>query len=157
MQGNYPETVIEVIDAEMRFRPATLRAVEAFASSKPWSGSLFERKEKFIKVNHDLAAAYGAPKPELHFEQIDGTSSGSSYYLPKMHRIVLSGRLSVVTYLHEFAHALGKDEADACKWSINLFRQCFPRQFSRLIHRGHMLIRPTDVGRMKVAAGTISG
>ncbi|MCH7700374.1 MAG: hypothetical protein IID37_01685 [Planctomycetes bacterium] len=157
MQGDYPETVIEVIDSEMRFRPATLRAVRAFASSKPWSGSLEKRKEKFIKVTHDLATAYNVPEPDLRFEQLDGTSSGGSYYLPKMHLIIMSGKLSVVTYLHEFAHALGKDEADACRWSINLFRQCFPRQFSRLIHRGHMLIRPTDVGRVSVTSGTISG
>ena len=148
MRNDYPETVIEVMDEAMRFKPATLRAVRAFASSKPWSGSIEKRKEKFAKVNFDLAAAYGAPKPELRFEQMDGTCSSSSYYLSMAHRIVLSGKLSVVTYLHEFAHALGKDEADACRWSINLFRQCFPRQFSRLIHRGHMLIRPTDVGRV---------
>lgn len=122
-----------------------------FASSNPWSGSLEKRKEKFSKVNDDLAAAYGTPKPELRFEQMDGTSSRGSYYLPTAHRIVLIGRLSVVTYLHEFAHALAKDEASACRWSINVFRQCFPRQFSRLIHRGHMLIRPSDVGRVAVA------
>ena len=145
MRGDYPETVIEVIDSRMRFRPATLRVVRAFASSKPWSGSLEKRKEKFIRLNHDLAEAYGIPEPELHFQQMDGSSSGGSHYLPSPHRIVLSGRLSVVTYLHELAHALGKDETDACKWSINLFRECFPQQFSRLIHRGHMLIRPADV------------
>ena len=157
MRGDYPETVIEVIDVEMRFRPAMLRAVRAFASSRPWSGSLQKRKEKFIKLNHDLATACNIPEPEFRFEQMDGTSSGGSYYLPTAHRIVLAGKLSVVTYLHEFAHALGKDETDACKWAINLFRQCFPRQFSRLIHRGHMLIRPTDVGRVPVATGKISG
>ena len=147
MRGEYPETVIEVIDSRMRFRPATLRAVRAFSLCKPWSGSLEKRKEKFVKVNYDLAEAYSIPAPELRFQQMDGSSSGGSHYLPTANCIVLSGRLSVVTYLHEFAHALGKDETDACRWSINLFRRCFPRQFARLLHKGHMLIRPSDVAR----------
>lgn len=153
MRDNYPQTVIEVIDADMRFRPATLRAVRTFASSKPWLGSLEERTEKFISVNRDLAEAYGIPDPELRFEQIDGTGSGGSCYLRSGHRILLTGKLSVVTFLHEFGHALGKDETDACRWSINVFRQCFPRQFSRLVHRGHMLIRPADVNCGRAVAG----
>ena len=155
MQGDYPQTVIEVIDAQMRFRPATLRAVRAFASSRPWSGSLEKRKEKFIRVNQDLAKAYATSEPRLRFEQIDGSSSGNSYYRRSTHSIVLTGKLSVVTFLHEYGHALGKDEIEACRWSINLFRRCFPRQFSRLVHRGHMLIRPSDVGRVLAVRGKI--
>ena len=146
MRSDYPETVLEVLDDEMRFRPATLRAVQAFAFSKPWRGSLEKRKKKFLTLNHDLASSCDIPEPDLRFERIDGTSSKGSYYQPNAHRIVMTGKLSVVTYLHEFGHALGKDEVDACRWSVNLFRRCFPRQFSRLVHRGHTLIRPADVG-----------
>ena len=156
MQGNYPETVIEVLDDEMRFRPATLRAVQAFARSRPWRGSLEERKKKFLKVNHDLASSCDIPEPDLRFGHIDGSSSRGSYYRPSAHRIVTTGRLSVVSYLHEFAHALGKNEVDACRWSINLFRRCFPRQFSKLVHRGHTLVRAADVGGVLSAAGRIS-
>ncbi len=147
MQGNYPETVIEVLDDEMRFRPTTLRAVRAFASSKPWRGSLEKREEKFLRLNHDLASSCEIPEPDLRFGRIDGTSSRGSYYRPSAHGIVMTGKLSVVTYLHEFGHAMGKDEADACRWSVNLFRRCFPRQYSRLVHRGHTLVRAADVGR----------
>ena len=46
-------------------------------------------------------------------------------------------RLSVVTYLHEFAHAMGRDERGACRWSLNLFRRVFPEQFARLRTDGH--------------------
>jgi len=155
MRGEYPETVVELIDADMRFRPATLRAVQTFAAAKPWTGSIERRKEKFLALNQALAKACGISVPELHFEQLDRTSSGRSHYLPIAHRIVLTGKLSVVTFLHEFGHALGKDEFDACGWSVNLFRRCFPRQFSRLIHRGHLLLRPDDVGRVLCVAGKI--
>ena len=146
MQANYSETVTEVLDDEMRFRSATLRAVQAFASSKPWRGSLQERKEKFLTLNHDLASSCDIPEPELRFGRIDATSSSGSYYQPSAHRIVPTGKLSVVTYLHEFGHALGQGEADACRWSVNLFRRYSPRQFSKLVHRGHTLIRPADLG-----------
>ena len=49
--------------------------------------------------------------------------------------------LSVLAYLHEFAHARGADERQACHWSINLFRRCFPRSFARCRAVGHTLVR----------------
>jgi hypothetical protein len=137
---DYPETVNEVL-AAMKFRQAALRAVRAFAASRPWSGSLDVRKEKFRKLNHDLAVAYGIPAPELVFGTLDDSGSGNSHYIPALHRITLIGKLSVVTYLHEFAHARGMGERGACRWSINVFRRCFPRQYAKLAHDGHMLIR----------------
>ncbi len=144
--ADYPATVVEVLDDQISFRPASLRAVRIFATSNPWTGSLDQRKKKFCKLNRSMAAAYGIRKPELVFGNLDGSSSGRSYYEPGRHRIVLVGKLSVVTYLHEFAHARGMGEQGACRWSINLFRRCFPRQFSRLIQVGHTLVRLQDVG-----------
>jgi hypothetical protein len=42
--------------------------------------------------------------------------------------------------LHEFAHARGADERQACRWSINLFKKCFPRSFARCRVIGHTLV-----------------
>ena len=152
-ERNYPETVIEILSATKRFRPAALKAVREFAERRPWSGTVEERKRKLRLLNRALAAAYDIPKPELAFESIDGSSSRASHYVPSQHRIVMVGRLSVVTFLHEFAHALGHDERGATRWSANLFRQCFPRQYARLVHRGHMLLRAGDAADL---AGTDS-
>lgn len=143
-RDNYPETVNEVLDPNAKYKPAALRAVRSFARSRPWSGSLDERKEKFRRLNHDLADAYGIPEPELAFGSLDGSHSGNSHYIPAFHRITLLGKLSVVTYLHEFAHSRGMGERGACRWSINLFRRCFPRSFARLAHAGHMLVRQRE-------------
>jgi hypothetical protein len=137
----YPATVNEVLDETLRFKPAALSAVRAFARSRPWSGSIESRKDKFRRLNHDLSVAYGIPEPEVVFGVLDGTCSGASHYLSGVHQIVLMGKLSVVTYLHEFAHARGMGERGACRWSINLFRRCFPEQYSRLNHVGHLLRR----------------
>jgi hypothetical protein len=143
----YPQTVLEVIDDNMTYRPAALHAVRAFARSKPWRGEMEARKEKYRQLNHDLSEAYGIPEPTLVFGQLDGGSSGNSYYHRTRHQIVLNGRLSVVTMLHEWAHARGMNERNACRWSVNLFKRCFPRSFSRLVQVGHMLVRPEDLRR----------
>ena len=140
--SDYPQTVVEVLDNEMTFEPEVLEAVQAFKRSKPWRGNLEQRKEKFMHLNHDLAAVCGIPEPELVFGTIDGSHSGDSSYSPAHHRITLRGRLSVVTMLHEWGHARGMGERAACRWSINLFRRCFPRQYAKLVHKGHMLVRP---------------
>lgn len=144
---SYPATVIEVLNRRMRFRPDVLIALDAFARSGPWQGSLQQRKQKFRKLLADLSAVYGIEPPKLIYGHLDGSRSGKSSYDPTAHRIVLTGKLSVVTVLHEFAHARGMDEHAACRWSLSLFRRCFPRQYSGLIHRGHMLLRPADLSR----------
>jgi hypothetical protein len=93
-------------------------------------------------LHRDLTAAYGLTT-RLEFERGDDSQpSGSSCYDPVRNMIRLRGRLSVVTYLHEFGHALGYGEQGACRWSINLFRRFFPRSYARLVPEGHTLVRP---------------
>lgn len=143
----YPATVLEVLDDEIIYPDELLCVMRIFAASKPWSGSIETRKRKFSDVNRLMARACGIEMPTLVFGSLNGGSSGASHYRTREHRIMLVGKLSVVTFLHEFAHALGMNERDGCRWSINLFRKCFPRQYSRLIHVGHILVRPQDISR----------
>ena len=139
-RANYPATVAEVLDPALQFNPAVLRAVRAFARSKPWCGTLGRRRKKFRQCLADLATAYGIPEPRLDFIG-GGGESFASCYRPAEHRIILRGRLSVVTFLHEFGHARGLDERQTCRWSLNLFRRCFPRSFARCRAVGHTLVR----------------
>ena len=139
----YPQTVAEVLDPPVRFRDATVMAVRQFAMSRPWRGTVEERKAKFLRLHRRLCAIYGKTT-RLRFGPLDGECSGGSCYSPHDDLIELSGKLSVTTYLHEFAHALGRGERGACRWSINLFRRCFPRSFGRCRSDGHMLRRAGD-------------
>jgi hypothetical protein len=139
MDNNYPETVAEVIDDAMRFKPAVLAAVRAFKASHPWRGSLDERHTKFRKLYADLSAAYGVEPPQLIFGNDHVSDSGRSAYLPPMRTVILRGRLSVVTSLHEYAHFMGKNERQACAWSLNLFKRVWPVLFRRCRHEGHMV------------------
>ena len=135
---DYPATVAEVIDPPIRFKRKTIEAVCRFKRSKPWRGNEDERKAMFERLHSDLSRVYGK-QTRLRFGFLDGGDSGGSYYCPSTDTITLCGRLSVVTYLHEFAHALGRDERGAVRWSLNLFRQCFPRSFARAAQVGHTL------------------
>ena len=145
VRSAYPATVLEVLDDEIVYSDELLCVLRIFAASNPWRGSIETRKRKFSDVNRMLARTCGIQTPTLGFGFLDGSNSGASHYILRDHCIVLTGKLSVVTFLHEFAHALGLDEEEACRWSINLFRRCFPRQYSRLIHVGHTLVRPQDI------------
>jgi hypothetical protein len=139
-RSNYPATVAEVLDPPLTFRHATVEAVMRFARSKPFRGTQDERKRKYAAVHEELCAVY-CKRTLLVFYVLDGGDSGASHYRPTDDMIVLCGRLSVVTYLHEFAHALGRDERQAVRWSVNLFRRCFPRSFARCSTDGHVLRR----------------
>jgi hypothetical protein len=145
---NYPETVVEVLDPPVRFRPSVILAVGRFASSKPYRGTDDDRKAKFASLHGDLCAVY-EKGTRLVFGPLDGGDSGASHYSPVFDEVTLRGRLSVVTYLHEFAHALGRDERGAVRWSVNLYRACFPRSFARCVMVGHMLRRVAPPARAR--------
>ena len=138
----YPQSVHEVIDSSARYRPATLSAVRQFARSKPWQGDLAARRQKFQELNRALGEAYGVEPPLLILAGKQEGDSGSSSYCPTTNTITMRGRLSVITFLHEWGHRLyGPSEYKACRWSLNLFRKVFKKSWSRLSFEGHVARR----------------
>ena len=135
---DYPTDGTEILDPPVRFRDETIEAASRFKASRPWSGTLEERMSKFRQFHTALCQIYGK-QTKLHFGLLDGGCSGSSYYRPVDDVIVLRGKLSVVTYLHEFCHALGRDERGAVRWSVCLFKQVFPEEFAKCHFERHML------------------
>jgi len=138
--ANYPASVQEVLRESKKYKGDTLRALKVFRRSKAWRGTDAERKDKISALHQALRGIYGL-NTDLQFGEIDNSSSGASYFNASSDCIVIRGRLSVVTYLHEFGHARGMDEKDACIWSINLFKRIFPRSFDRAQFDGHMVLR----------------
>ena len=128
----YPATIAECLRPNRTYNANCLRAMKRFRRAFPWYGSTEQRKEKLRILNIDLANAYRIDPPALHFD------AHYSRYSRIDNSIHLSD-LSVVTYLHEFGHALGKGERSTCIWSINLFRRVFPRSYARYRHDGHFL------------------
>ncbi len=140
-RGNYPRSAEQILADGLRYKPAVLRALKAYRRSKPWQGSLPDREAKLGALHAALCEAYGM-RTSLVMSVHEPERDGNGAYYPSRDCIVLTGRLSVVTYLHEFAHAaFGSCERKACRWSVNLFRRIFPRSFARLQFEGHTLRR----------------
>jgi hypothetical protein len=139
MSHDYPKTIAEILDPQMTFKPEALRAVRRFAKSKPWQGTYAERLDKFETLLADLSSCYGIQPPTLSVDGCEDGDSGRSCFIPAVNTIILRGHLSVVTFLHEFEHVLGKDEREACRWSVNLFRRCFPKSWAKCEFDGHMI------------------
>ncbi len=135
--ATYPKTVSEVL-ADVKYPRLVLAAVRTYAKMRPWAGTRAERLAKMRWLLKGLATALGVAEPRLKAER-----RGGSCYDRGTATIYLCGRLSVTTLLHEFGHhLLGTDERAVCRWSVNLFRRCFPRQYAKLRHEGHLLRRP---------------
>ena len=102
---NYPQNLEAALGSPLTFRPSTLRAAKSFASSKPWRGSLNERQQKFQQLHAALRQIYNV-NPTLIFLG-DGTGdSGLSNFQARTNVITVCGRLSVITFLHEWGHVL---------------------------------------------------
>jgi len=144
--NEYPATVQEILDDTMKFKPAVLRAVRAYSKSRPWRGTLEERRQKIRALYAALAIAYSIPTPTLVFGDNGEGDSGRSCAIPAMGTVILRGKNSCISAFHEFHHLLDNSEREACRWSLNLFRRCFPRSWAHLRFEGHMarLDRPAD-------------
>jgi hypothetical protein len=141
----YPASPDEVLNPPMKFKAGTLKAMRQFKDAKPWRGNQQERIAKFTALVTELSQVYGIQPPMLDASSVDSDeSSDRSFYVPMLHSIHLVGKLSVITLLHEFSHALGKNEHDACRWSLNLFKRVFPKQWERLTFQGHVARRRTS-------------
>ena len=132
----YPETVKEILDDNIKYKDDLIQVMESFKRSNPWK----QQEEKFKNLNIALAQLYDITVPLLIF-----TNDRPSCYIPFVHTIFLcterDGKYSVITYLHEFGHAIGKNEKNTCRWSINLFRKIFPNSYDKLVPHKHMLYK----------------
>ena len=136
--SNYPTDGNELLEPPVKFKDETIEAVTRFKTSRPWTGTIEERKSKFEALHVELCQIYGK-HTTLRFGDLSGDCSGSSFYNRLDDVIVLQGKLSVVTYLHEYAHVLGRYEPGAVRWSVCLFREVFPEEFAKCHFEGHML------------------
>ena len=118
-----------LVNPNQRFNAAALEAVKAFARSKPWRGSIEERKAKFQAFHAALGDAYDVPR-SLEFIDVEAnTCSLASRIAPTS--IQLHGKLSVITYVWLFCLAREMRQLDAARWTLSLFARFFPLSFSR--------------------------
>jgi len=145
----YPATVAECIRPDIKFKLGVIAAVKKFKDRKTFKTSNKTRLKYMQIMAKELSEVYEVEAPTVTVEGIDldkkvkdtEEDSGSSSYNREDKTITMRGKLSIVTFLHEFAHHLGKNERLAAIWSINLFRKTYPHQFRKLAAVGHTLRR----------------
>lgn len=141
VQDPYPQSVEEVLDDHMKFKKGAVEVLQRFKNKHVRDNS--ERFEAMVSLAAELSTIYEIATPSLKAEDCTPSGfSGASSYAPETHEITMRGKLSIITFLHEFGHALGKNEWDATKWSVNLFRKVYPDEFEKLEANGHVLVRP---------------
>ena len=133
---SYEEIIRDVNQNPVTLKSATVSATQRYKASKPWRGTLEERKSKLLVFHAELCDLYNKGT-ELQFGIISDNapsgSSGESYYSPMGDAIMIVNKFSVLTYLHEFAHVLfGADQRRATRWSCSLFKEVFPKDWARL-------------------------
>lgn len=141
----YPKTVKECLDENLTYRKGTDEALIKFKDADPWDGTLRQKRDKIRVLNDDLAKIYKIKIPGLVFLKRENCPNGPCYYRHIntifMEPTASDKSYSVVAFLHEFGHALGKNEHGTCRWSINLFKRHFPEEWAKLEPRGHLLFR----------------
>jgi hypothetical protein len=112
-----------------------------------WSGT---NQERLAHVKHwvkEISEKNGIIAPHVTFIEGDlgdkmYAFTGGGEYIPEYNVIALYKKISLVTLLHEFAHALdcyaGKepDEEFARGWSVSLFYIVAPEKYNKAVEKG---------------------
>jgi len=87
-----------------------------------------------------IALAYGIS--DLYNKPVLSVTLNNEYcYNSKTKTIALGYNPSIISTLHEIGHHLyGHSELKACRFSIHLFKQTFPKAFQKLSWKDHTLI-----------------
>jgi len=134
----YPDN--PMLDASMKYKRETVKAVKRFKQTNPWKGSREVRAAKFDALLAELKVIYNKPALRCVYDcHRPYFESFASCYSRYEDLITMHGRFSVITFLHEFAHSLGRDEYGAVRWSTNLFAKVFPEKMVALSASGHVL------------------
>lgn len=89
-------------------------------------------------VNRIAVEIYNKPVEVMY---IPTFPLGTCYQIEQK-RIILTDPPSILSALHELGHHLyGESELDACRFSVHLFKEEFPKSFAKLTWKGHQLVK----------------
>lgn len=133
----------EVMGETPTHKPAVIKLVKNWKKEVwfPLRGTEPTDEQKFLALKtllQRIAVEIYQKPVEVDYQP----SINSACYNPINNRISLNKSLSIITALHELAHHLfGRSETKACRWSVHLFKKTFPKAFSQLEWKGHMLVK----------------
>jgi hypothetical protein len=111
---------------------------------KNWKKQYYNKKWSALSTEHKKEALANLIYQIATLDkQIILVAFGTEYSYNKLNKLITIGHnASIVSTLHEIGHALwGDKEIDACRYSVAIFMQVFPKEFKQLTWDGHMLKR----------------
>lgn len=142
-------TVEQLIDDRKQYPEAVSEATKALARAKPWRGTDEERIQKLHAYHCALNAVYETEYGlEVHSLSADAATGGIQIDRTT-ETIVITGKISIVNYMHAYTLARGAGRREAFKWSLNLFKRCFPRSFERAEKVGPCLFKAGTTARLQ--------
>ena len=125
----YPGT--PMLDDSFKLADGELEALLNFRSKKPFRASKPDYLDMIQQLFLDLAKVQGHKAPAvIHTGIWEYKKGNTNFYTP--HVVVLTGKKSLITALHEYMHSIGYGEVVAVWWSTNAFRIIFPKAFGKL-------------------------
>ncbi len=127
----FKKSTIEHLRAWNRVRKILIKTEDA--DGRIWDESSVQRI-----LLLQLARLYGKPVRVIFKKRY-------AYSIDKR-TIMIGEKPSIISALHEFGHHLfGSSELKACRWSVWLFKKAFPKAFTKLKFKGHLLIVDQDM------------
>ena len=103
------------------------------------------KKEKIVALEALAYLVYYQQSNPAKLKPLYLKTSGRYALHVKTNTILLDKeKPSILSTLHEAGHAIhGTSETEACAFSVKIFAKTFPKEYSRLEWRGHMLKLPS--------------
>ena len=102
-----------------------------------WKGTVKDRKTTLQKLHNQLNTIYSRNTKlitsTISNDKSQWTHSYMSFYNKELDIIVLAGKISLITYLHEYGHALNLNEENAQAYAKIIFKLAYPDKFKKLI------------------------
>jgi len=135
----YP-TKKEILKSKPRFKKKLIEIIQNWKKefyTQQWSQTQKDKKREYIEILLTTISLIIYNKyPLITHDYI------IYCYNPKEKKIFLGKNISIISSLHELAHFLfGSSELKACRWSIWLFKENFPKEFKKLQWEKHTLIK----------------
>lgn len=98
-----------------------------------------EKEKKIISLLKEINEEKKGKKVKIKFNK-----KITNCYIEHTRTINLN-KISIISGLHELAHHLfGESELTACRYSVWLFKETFPITFTKMIFKGHLLVKKVE-------------
>jgi len=140
MKPRYP-TPQQIMRKPIKFKPQTIQL------TKDWKHHFFTEQWKHLSSTEQfthIAQLVHALAKVVYRKPLSCVITNTAFacYNHITKTIHLGPVPSIISALHELAHHLfGDNELVACRFSIHLFKKCFPKQFNTLEWQGHLLVK----------------